>query len=212
MIGYYGWRSWRWTHPDLHTRLQRITAPTAEAVTLAEVVAHLRLDPGADTGPEAALLTGMRDAAVGHLERYCSYSVMEQEWQMTARSFPPYGVGLTLPYPPTVDLRSIEVAGDALDLADFTLERDDRLPATLFPVGGVWPHLAWSPGPGAIAIRWTAGRDDPAELPQEIKQAILLAVASWYENRESLTQFALTPMLELGWDSLLSPYRETGFA
>jgi uncharacterized phiE125 gp8 family phage protein len=203
-------RRLHWHHPDLHARLRRTVSPTAMPLELTDVVAHLRLDPGAETGPEQALLTGMLTAAVGHLQRHCSYAIMTQSWLLTLHGWPDNYTGLDLPYPPFAALTSINVHGDAQDIAEFLVERDDRSPSTLYPVGDLWPYALR--GPQAIEIEYSCGRDDPDEIDQDIKQALLMAIAAWYENRETLTQFTLTPLIELGWDSLLGPYRQLGFA
>jgi uncharacterized phiE125 gp8 family phage protein len=204
------WRRLSWHHPDLHARLRRTVAPTVMPLELTDVVAHLRLDPGAETGPEQALLTGMLHAAVGHLQRHCSYAIMTQSWLLTLHGWPANYTGLDLPYPPFAALTSITVHGDAQDVADFIVEQDERSPSTLYPVGDLWPYAQRAPQ--AIEIEFSCGRNDPDEIDQDIKQALLMACATWYENRETMTQFTLTPMLELGWDSLLVPYRQLGFA
>ena len=199
-----------WHHPDLGTRLRRTRPPTLSALTLAEVVLHLRLDQGSETGPEAPLLTGMRDAAERHFERYCAAALMDQEWTMMLNRWPDYNAGLQLPYPPLLDLISIEQDGDPFDIADFRVDSGDRFPAVLSPISGSWSG-SYTPGMrGEIVFR--CGYETADDVPADIKQALLMAIATWYENRESLQQFILTPVVELGWQDLLSPYREAGFA
>jgi uncharacterized phiE125 gp8 family phage protein len=204
------WRRLHWHHPDLHARLRRTVAPTVMPLELTDVVAHLRLDPGAEQGAEAPLLTGMLTAAVAHLQRHCSYAIMTQSWVLTLHGFPANYTGLDLPLPPFAALTSINVHGEPQDLGDFLVERDDRAPSTLYPVGDLWPYALRAPQ--AIEIEFSCGRDDPDAIDQDIKQALLMAIAAWYENRETLTQFTLTPLIELGWDALLVPYRQLGFA
>jgi hypothetical protein len=82
----YARRHWSWHHPELHARLVRLKAPDKSPLELSAIVLHLRLDPGAETGPEAPLLTSMLASAVAHLERYCSCAIMAQEWRLTLRS------------------------------------------------------------------------------------------------------------------------------
>jgi uncharacterized phiE125 gp8 family phage protein len=199
---------YRWHHRDLGVRLRRTKPPTEQPMDLATVVAHLRLEPGAETGPEQATLERMLAAATGHFERYCACAVMRQEWTMTMRAFPPYRASLVLPYPPLVDVASIDVDGDAQDIADYALELDDRMPGAVHPTSGQWPLMT---DLSAAEVVFECGRDQ-ADVPEDMRQAILMAIASWYENRESLTQFVLTPMIELGWESLCGHYREAGFA
>jgi hypothetical protein len=229
-------RRLHWQHPNLHARLRRTVGPTAMPLELTDVVAHLRLDPGAEQGAEAPLLTRMLSAAIGLLQRHCSYAIMTQTWLLTLHDWPGNYTGLELPYPPFAELVSVNLGGGPAPITGFIIEPDDRFPAVMYPAGGFWPRnsssawdrnlggSAWdggattydvathSPGPLALGITFRCGRDDPADVDEDIKQALLMAVASWYENRESLNQFTLTPMVELGWDALLSSYRLHGFA
>ena len=46
-------------------------------------------------------------------------------------------------------------------------------------------------------------------MPPSIKQALLMAIATAYENRELLSPYTLTPIVELV-DNLIMPYREIG--
>jgi uncharacterized phiE125 gp8 family phage protein len=203
-------RRWSWHHPDLHARLVRLKLPDKTPLELPEIVLHLRLDPGADSGPEAPLLTSMLASAIGHLERYCSVAIMEQDWRITLHEWPPAYQGLELPNPPFAELLQIRTSDGPADLADFVIEPDDRFPAVLYAASQFWPQV--TRGPLAISIDFRCGRETADEVPADIKQALLLAIAAWYENREALTQFTLTPMIELGWQALLGPYRQEGFA
>jgi hypothetical protein len=229
-------RRWSWNRPDLHPRLRRTMGPTRLPLELSEIVAHLRLDPGAETGPEQALLTGMLTAAVGLLQRHCTYAIMTQDWLLTLHAWPPGYTGLELPYPPFAELVSVTLSGGPVPVNQFIVEPDDRFPAVMYPVGGHWPTnmsstwdsnqggSSWdggaadwdvanlTPGPLAVGITFRCGREDPADIDPDIKQALLLAIATWYENRESSTQFTLTPMVQTGWDALLVAYRQLGFA
>ena len=209
-MSYYQRRHWSWHHPELRARLVRLKLPTVAPLDLANIVLHLRLDPGAENGPEAPLLESMLASAIGHLERYCSAAIMAQEWRLTLHEFPPHYQGLELPLPPFDELLAIGTAAGPIDVADFIVEPDDRFPAVLYPVSQFWPQV--ERGPLAISIDYRCGRDTADEVPGDIKQALLLAIAAWYENREELSQFTLTPMIELGWQPLLGPYRQEGFA
>lgn len=206
----YARRHWSWHHPELHARLVRLKPPDRSPLELPAIVLHLRLDPGAETGPEAPLLTSMLASAVAHLERYCSCAIMAQEWRLTLHEWPPNYQGLELPLPPFGELLAIGTATGPVPVTDFVVEPDDRFPAVLYPASQLWPHVPR--GPLAVSIDYRCGRDPADEVPADIKQALLLAIAAWYENREGLTQFVLTPMVELGWESLLGAYRPAGFA
>src|SRR5271170_765448 len=189
-------------------RLTRRGALPGLAVSLDEAVLHLRLPPGSETGPEAPLIERLIRAATATLENHADLSVLEQDWTMRLAALPNAGASIVLPRPPLIAVDSLSVAGDALDPDDYRVELDDRMAGTLWP-SGYWPtHMIEV---NAISIDFSAGWP-LADIPAPIAQAILLAVATWYENRESLSQWTLYPMIEIGWEPLLAPYRSQGFA
>jgi uncharacterized phiE125 gp8 family phage protein len=47
--------------------------------------------------------------------------------------------------------------------------------------------LLAEPLSGEISIDYTAGYGGAAEVPADLKQAVLTLVAYWYENRDALT-------------------------
>ena len=66
-----------------------------------------------------------------------------------------------------------------------TVELDERLPGLIrssstWPVGGSWG-----------AVEFTAGWKTPDDVPQELIQAMLLMVGTWFMHRESAEPFSL---------------------
>ena len=201
--------------PPRYRLQRRPLAPAPQAVpplSLDEVVLHLRLDPEAKDGPEKLLLEGMIAAAARHLEDYAGITLLHTGWRMTMRHWPPvWNMPLDLPMPPFHQLLRIEVAGEDLDINEFLVEDDETMAARLYPKSGFW-RWAWSPTPAMIVINWIAGHEKPDEIPSPLRLAMLMAIGHWYENRETSQQFQLYPIVELGWQSLLTAYRDVGFA
>lgn len=183
------------------------------AVSLDEAILHLRLDPAVTQGgPETALIEGYIRAATRAVEEYASIAVMEQDWRMTLAHWPwAWTEGLDLPYPPFAELLRIRVNFIEQPLGDFYVEVADHFPSVLYPAGRMWAQPAPLEREGII-VEYRAGHAASEAVPATIKQAILLAIGSFYENRESLQQFTLTPMVEIGWQSLLTPYRAEGLS
>src|SRR5215471_1036682 len=151
--------------PPRH-RLTCTKRPVEQPLTPAETVLHLRLDVGAETGPEKTLIERLIAAATKTLEEHATIAVMTQEWRMTLRRFPVvWNDPLDIPLPPFDTLLGITVAGDAQDLVDFEVEHDDRLPARLYPVSGVWPAI-WSRTPQGIIIEYRCGWASRADVPE----------------------------------------------
>lgn len=52
--------------------------------------------------------------------------------------------------------------------------------------------------------------DSPGTLPEDVKQAILMATAHFFENRESVVIGTITSQVPMATESLLWPYRQVG--
>jgi len=192
-------------------RLVRPRRPTAQPITPSEAVLHLRLDVGAENGPEKLLIERLIATATATLEEHATIAVMSQEWRMTLRRLPIINDALEIPLPPFAALLKFTVHGEDQDLSRFEIEHDERLPARIYPVSGTWPML-WSRRPQAVTVEFRCGWPAAADVPETLRHALLLAIGTWYENRESLQQFTLTPLIEIGWRDLIEPHREAGFA
>jgi uncharacterized phiE125 gp8 family phage protein len=195
-------------------RLLRIRRSAEMPLSLAETVLHLRLDVGAENGPEKPLIKRLIAAATGALEEHASISVMEQDWRMTLRHWPPIpGDGLEFPMPPFKELLRIRVDDQVVPNADYYFVHEERS-SRMFPVSGRWGAAAYgySRRPDRVIIDFRAGHTTRAEVPESLRQAMLLAIGTWYENRESLQQFTLTPLIGIGWRDLINHHREPGFA
>lgn len=165
--------------------LSRVTEPAVEPVTLAEAKAHLRVD---DTNSDAEIAAMIR-AAREWVESYLDRSLVYTQWRATYDTFP---WEFELPRPP------IASAGTATaTTVTYTLETGSTatLSATTYRVdraatpgvirtvyGGTWPgHLA---DQNAIAVTWWGGYGaNASEVPQGIKNAMLLCITELYEKR-----------------------------
>ncbi len=220
----YRW-AWGWNPPLVAEPGRSIWAPPRyrllcvkrwpiEALSLEEIILYLRLDPETINGPEKPLLAAMLASAVRALEDHAQVAVMQQDWRMTVRHWPAVWTdGLELPLPPFRELLRIRVNDRVQPLDQYFVDRDELRASRLYPAAGYWPTV-WTMArrPDAIEIIFRAGAEKPEELSPVLRQALLMAIATWYENRESLQQFTHSPMIEIGWRPLLETYRPAGFA
>jgi uncharacterized phiE125 gp8 family phage protein len=181
----------------------RIIAPiTTEPVTLAEVRQHLRLP---EEPSEDDLLLSLVKTARAYCENFTRRALAEQTLETYLDRFP-VNRPILLPCPP---LRSVTEIGymdstgteTILPTSNYLVDTDCEPGRVLPGFGMSWP--VFTPYPASpIRIRFIVGY---AVLPEPIRQAMLLLVGHWYENREATgtakdqTAFSV--------HALLSPYR-----
>lgn len=195
----------------------RLIAPAHPAISLEEVWDQLRLIPenSPSETPEDGFLSRLIEAAVSHIDGkdgWLNRALVTQKWAGVMDGFPDQRL-ISLPLPPLQSVQAVkylDVAGDEQTM-DASLYRVDALTtpgSILLKYGSVWPVTF--PDPGAVTIEFTCGYGPPDQVPVAIKQALLLLVANWYENREP-TAFAAAPLqLPFAVDALLSPHRYWG--
>jgi hypothetical protein len=149
-----------------------IAGPGEEPVSLAEAKAFCRID-GAD---EDALTGALIAAARLHVESITGRALVEQTWRLTVDC--PVGRVIVLPVVPVMAL--VEAPDGAV------LQGDSVLLAE--PVD-------------ELSIDYTTGYGGAADVPQDLKQAVLTLVGYWYENRDSVTT------APVGFERLIASYR-----
>lgn len=197
--------------------LKVITPPAAEPLSTAEVKLHLRVDHISDDTLISALIVAARE----HVENYLVGSLVQQTRAVYLSTWPYFP--FRLPCGPVQGIESVKYTDS--DGAEHTVSEDLYY---LTPGGELcletfesWP-TARLRGPGAIEITYTTGyepvvtvipgteeTDYDANIPQAIKQAMLLLIGEWYEQREAAadTKYAIQT-IPWGVKQLLAPYRE----
>ena len=150
-----------------------LAGPGEEPVTRAEAKAWCRIDGDA----EDALVEALIAAARLHVESATGRALIEQSWRLVLEC--PKGRLVPLPVVPALALvvapDGVVLQGDAVLLAD--------------PVE-------------TLSIDYTAGYGAAADVPQDLKQAVLTLVAYWFEYRD--TTGDTTPA---GFERLIAGYR-----
>lgn len=180
-----------------------VVTPPEPVIALEEAKQHLRVRGGAEDALIAAYVaaaTGHIDGPDGWLGRAIGVQTLEARfgWHEVGYDF------LTLPYPPMLELVSInylDAAGAerAVALGDIT-----AMGATL-AWGATAPWVGGSLNREAVRVRYRAGYET---LPPAIRAAILLMVGDLYENRETvaLGSSSAIPM-STTIERLLAPFR-----
>lgn len=194
--------------------LFQIAGPTTEPVLLAEAKAHCRID---DTD-EDGLLAGYIIAARQHVETHLRRALITQTWDLLLdHCWPTETTGayrqhrITLPKAPLISVTSVsyvDSAGVAQTLAtNQYLVSNKRNEGVIDPAyAATWPDVRNQVD--AITVRFVAGYgSNPGDVPEPIRQAILLLVGHWFENREAVNVGSIGIELPFAIEALLFPYR-----
>lgn len=185
--------------------ITQLVAATEDPLTLADAKAHLRVTHNDEDAMISALIATARDAAEARTGR----SLVTRQWRATLDAWPADGI-LVLPRPPLDSVQAVtylDADGNrqAVDAADY-LVTIDTLQGTARPAyGKSWPSARWEPG--SIRVDYTAGYGLAGDVPQAIKAWMLLAIGTWYAQREAvITGTIVTELPAAFWQSLLDPY------
>jgi len=181
--------------------LTLLSPPAAEPVTLDDMKAHLRVTHK----DEDALITGVLVAAVRAVEARGGLALMPQQWRLTLDAVP--DETLFLPLSPVSALDAVAVIDGegapqtvAASLYDAVLGKTPRIrPA------GPWPLPV--PAVGGVRIDFSAGYANADAVPEQLKLAVKILAAAFYENREAAGEVRLYSVPQAV-DALIAPYRE----
>ena len=174
------------TGPITTGNLERVSAPATEPVTLALAKNHLRITDYTD---DDALISGLITAAREFCEKAQNRIYIESEMTYSLSGIPSVGREIWLPVLP---IKSI----DKVIIAQKGTENGIEIPADQYDVDLKDGKLALNrsfatdydadllPRYNGFIIEFTAGYGEPADVPQIVKQAILLIVGHLYEHRE----------------------------
>lgn len=184
-------------------RLQRLSDPVTEPITVEQAREHLRNEDEA-FDLEDPLIEALIGAARDYCEMYCNRSWASAEWRLTLDKVPRYGrICLSDPMTTAVDAVTYLDADDTEQTIPGTDYSYDSVRQLLIP-GDAWPSDA-----DTVVIDYTAGPDHSASpapiMPKSVIMAMKLVLTDFYENRAGKTDVRLYENQAVM--SLLTPYR-----
>mgnify|MGYP001465362718 CR=1 FL=1 len=182
--------------------------PVVEPVTLAEAKLHCRIDVDDDDALVASLISTARE----HLERISRprVAMTEQRWLYVTDAWPASDTIELRPYPLlSVDaVRYTSENGVVTTISSSEYLADTHSEPGRLHMRHGWPSATLAPLNG-LQIEFTAGYGvGVLSPPKALRQAVLLLVGHWYENRElALTSGAVPKELPFAVNALFKPWR-----
>ena len=188
--------------------LKLYTGPTVEPVSLEEAKEHLRVSHTADD----SVIRDVIQVARLDIETLSMHALITQTWDLYLDAFP--GSEIQLPMPPVQSVTGVYYTPDSTGVeatVTSTYYRTDIIsypPRVVLKSDYSWPGDALIEVNG-VKVRFVAGfGDDPSDVDQRLRQAILLLVGHYYENREAVFAGRTSPvLLPMGVNSLVWDFR-----
>jgi uncharacterized phiE125 gp8 family phage protein len=184
------------------------SAPAVEPVDLAEAKLHLRVDTTADN----TLITSLITAAREWIEENCARALVNQTWDLYLDEFPA-GEEIVLPRPPLSSVTAVYYTPDGstqqtFAASNYTVDTVSEPGRIVLDSDAAWPGDTLIPVNG-VQVRFVAGYGATgASVPRPIRQALLMLVGHYYENREAISVGKTLFDVPFGVKALLAHYRE----
>lgn len=165
-------------------------------VSLADAKAHCRVDHSSDDVLISALVSGAGE----YVSRFTRKALIHTTYRYTFDTFPDGPIELPRQPVPSIPVggsyayamprvRYYDTAGDRQTMVegdDYELDLGNNPPRLVLPPMTYWPLT--QPGKvNAVEVDFVAGFGaNSAGVPELLRQAILMLVAHWYENREAV--------------------------
>ena len=185
-----------------------ITAPAVEPVTLVQAKLHLRIDHSTEDDLLNALIVTARQT----VEKLSGRALITQTLELVVDSFPDT-FRLRPPLQSVTSIKYKDTDGaETTHTASLYITDTDSEPGRVVPAyGEVWPSTTLYPVAG-VRVRFVAGYGAAeTDVPDALRQALLLLIGHLYEHRESVV-VGTAALAEVPWTvmQLISSYRMWG--
>lgn len=180
-----------------------VTPPQAEPVTREDAKLFARVDGTA----EDARIDALIKAARVEVENRTGRALLTQGWRIV-RDCVPRGRVVRLTPTPVASVAAVTVYDDSgvphvLANEEFEVDTASAPGRLLFKRGAATGTRALN----GLEVDLTCGYGDADTVPAPLKQAVLMLMAYWYEQREASLVGAVTGSVANGVASLIAPYR-----
>jgi uncharacterized phiE125 gp8 family phage protein len=193
-------------------RIERLTAPAVEPLSLGEVKEACRIDGPDQDGFLTRAIRAARDLIEG--PDGAGLVLVASHWRMRLDGL---AGELWIPMGPVITIDSVQYLDDAGALqtvapADYQW-RTGRFEARIKPAYGLsWPTVRCQYD--AVRVTFTAGfagteQEPPslAMIPEPLRIAMLMLIGHWHEHRETVVVGQLPSEIQFGFKDLINRYR-----
>lgn len=182
-------------HEKAYTGTRRYLRVVATIATAAcEFAVSIIKD--ASTSVEDDLLNALITAARQYCENFQRRSYITQTWELWLDAFPAQDyIKISLPPLQSATIKYYDVNDNeaTFSASDYLVDTKSEPGWVVLNTGCVWPTTTLRPANG-VCIEFVAGYGDAAsDVPKKIKQAMLLLISHWYENREPIALTGAVP-------------------
>lgn len=188
-----------------------VTAPAIEPVTLQQVKDNMRVDIADDDSVIEPKIRTARELA----ETFTNRAFLTQTWDLFLDAFPSSSNAICLPKPPLQSVTSVKYVDEngvqqTWANTNYTVDIAKE-GGQIFPnYNVVYPTTRLERN--AVEIRFIAGYGSNAQdVPEAIKDAIMMQVGHLYNNRESTAVGVQVTSIPKADEWLLYPYRYLRF-
>ena len=166
--------------------IQVLSPPISEPVTLVEAKMHLNLRNGfaAHDDMVAVLIQGAREWSEQYTGRSFASRTVTEHWDYWPTC------GIELQRSPVIEVTSVKYIAENTEILETLSPAAYYIDTVSEPARIVYNNDLSLPSlyerPNSVQVTYIAGYSDVANIPAAIKQAILLMVGFWYENREDM--------------------------
>jgi uncharacterized phiE125 gp8 family phage protein len=198
-------------------RIERLSPPAVEALTLDEVKRHGRIDSADENAWLLSAIKAARQAIEGPTG--AGVAIVAAQWRLPLDAFP---AEIWIPLGPVISIDAIgyrDAAGVLQTLAPARYQwRKGTLEARIKPAhGDAWPSTREQYD--AVQVTFTAGfagtesnPPDLAGIDEPLKFAMLMLIRHWDANRETVIVGQIPAEMPLGYTNLVNRYRVGRFA
>jgi uncharacterized phiE125 gp8 family phage protein len=170
--------------------LIQTAAPSGWPLSLDEAKRQLRVLHSAEDTLIQSLIERATEFMQGHMGRngVLARALLTQSYEYRIDAFPlDFSARICLPLPPLQTVESVKYVDNdgvtqTVDAARYVVDVGHQVGRVHLAYGEYWPAARLEPG--AVRIRYTCGYGAAADVPATVKQAMLMLITQWFENRD----------------------------